>query len=57
MVLPPSRLLLVSIAAVLMADATMALAPRILVLGGTGFIGSTVSRIAVERGFQVVYVV
>lgn len=57
MVLTPSRLLLFSIAAVLMADATTALAPRILVLGGTGFIGSAVSRIAIERGFQVVYVI
>eukprot|EP00903_Cladosiphon_okamuranus_P016349 g15077.t1 len=29
------------------------LAPNILVLGGTGFIGSTVSRIAIENGCQV----
>eukprot|EP00752_Nemacystus_decipiens_P018397 g16500.t1 len=29
------------------------LAPNILVLGGTGFIGSTISRIAVEHGCQV----
>lgn len=34
-------------------ETAMALAPNILVLGGTGFIGSTVSRIAVESGCQV----
>lgn len=36
-----------------MAGVVVGLAPKILILGGTGFIGSTVSRIAVSSGFQV----
>lgn len=36
-----------------MAGVATGLAPKILVLGGTGFIGSTISRIAVNSGFEV----
>lgn len=39
--------------AMAVGETAMALAPNILVLGGTGFIGSTVSRIAIESGCQV----
>lgn len=37
----------------LMAGVATGLAPKILILGGTGFIGSTISRIAVNSGFEV----
>lgn len=39
----------------LMCDTAMALAPKILVLGGTGFIGSMVSKIAIDSGYQVLW--
>lgn len=37
----------------LLASVAASSAPKILVLGGTGFVGSTVSRLAVDCGFQV----
>lgn len=46
-------LLLLLCVVIAVGDRAMALAPKILVLGGTGFIGSTVSRIAVDNGCQV----
>lgn len=51
----PHHLLLLGLLCllVLMADTAMGLAPKILVLGGTGFIGSAVSRIAMDSGCQV----
>ncbi|CAM9399741.1 unnamed protein product [Ascophyllum nodosum] len=56
MILPipgSSRLVMFCVAAMLMLQTTSAIAPKILILGGTGFIGATVSRIAIESGFQV----
>lgn len=47
------RLPLIGLVALCMGDGTLALAPKILVLGGTGFIGSTISKIAVDSGCQV----
>ncbi|CAM9196933.1 unnamed protein product [Ectocarpus sp. 4 AP-2014] len=47
------QLLTPLIALAVVGDTAMALAPKILVLGGTGFIGSTVSRIAVDSGCEV----
>ncbi|CAB1115868.1 unnamed protein product [Ectocarpus sp. CCAP 1310/34] len=47
------QLLTLLIALAVVGDTAMALAPKILVLGGTGFIGSTVSRIAVDSGCEV----
>lgn len=47
------HLLLLGLMALSLGDAALALAPKILVLGGTGFIGSTISKIAVDSGCQV----
>lgn len=58
--IPPSliapllpMLLLLACLMAMTIDTVQSLAPNILVLGGTGFIGSTVSRIAIESGCTV----
>lgn len=50
------RLLLLGLTALLMGDPALALAPKILVLGGTGFIGSAISKMAIDSGCEVLYV-
>lgn len=47
------KMLLVLLGVLAVMNTAQSLAPNILVLGGTGFIGSTISRIAIESGCKV----